>query len=363
MTAPPLCTLDVEWRRPFLETAHRPDFDAEAARANGGSVPAVLGYLTPCPWGARLFLDSLALRFSFADSSALSLIGLIASHENACRYCYGHRRALLRIQGYSSAQIDRLGHELDLAELSGPAREALAFVRALARSRPRPARQRAEQLVSGGMQPQAVAELVGETANWCLGNRVSTMLAVPAEEKLEAMPDSLLGKLLRPLMARSIRKGYAHVPPPPRMSMQTTPFGRILEPLADTHVGQMFARGLVGAFESAVLPRRTKALMFAVVARRMDCAITEPAARELLTTDGLDDRAITAALEHLSSPVDDPAEVALLAFARDSVRYRPVDIQDHAKTLAEQLGSVSLVEAAGVAALANAVVRIAMLQA
>ncbi|MCC6523271.1 MAG: hypothetical protein IT373_11460 [Polyangiaceae bacterium] len=353
--------LGIEWHAPVLAPVKHAVFEAEARRHTGGDVPRVVGYIAPCAWLARTFLASLDLRFSYADPATLPLIGLVASHENACRYCYGTRRAMLRIQGLKELEIDRLEHDLELAELSDATRAVLEFVRLLARSSPRPARAEAEALQARGLRPEAVAEVAGECANWCLGNRVATFLAVPPEAELEALPETFVGRLLRPLLARKMRKNRTLVAPPPALEVHALPYAAVLAPLAATHAGRMFRDALAGAFASDILPRRAKALVFAVVARSLGCGLCEGESRRVLGAEGLAPEAIDQALAHLASPACDALEAQLLGYARDTVRFRPAEIQVRTRALADAIGPARTLETVGVAALANAVVRLAML--
>ena len=56
-----------------------------------------------------------------------------------------------------------------------------------------------------------------------------------------------------------------------------------------------------------------------------------------------------------------PREAGLLAWARDTVYYEPSSIQQKTRALGAELGAAALLEAIGVASLANATVRLAML--
>ena len=62
----------------------------------------------------------------------------VASQENACRYCYGMARAIMKIAGFKEKQIQDLENEASLAD--GLTRQVVEFARKLARSNPSPAR-------------------------------------------------------------------------------------------------------------------------------------------------------------------------------------------------------------------------------
>ena len=70
-----------------------------------------------------------------------------------------------------------------------------------------------------------------------------------------------------------------------------------------------------------------------------------------------------AALDNLHSDLLPRGEVVLLSWSRSTVHYDTAAIQRETRELRASLGEDQLVEAIGVAALANATVRLAMLHA
>src|SRR5262249_43158352 len=62
-------------------------------------------------------------------------------------------------------------------------------------------------------------------------------------------------------------------------------------------------------------------------------------------------------LTHLDAPELDAAERHLLPFARDTIWYEPAPLQRRARALREHLDTPQLLEAIGVAALANGLCR------
>jgi alkylhydroperoxidase family enzyme len=267
------------------------------------------------------------------------------------------------MEGWSEAEIVRLEHDMQLAELSEDTRAVLEFVRVLTRANPRPARDRVEALVARGYERLAVVEIAATAASWCFGNRVATFLAVPPEDRFEAIPDSFLGKLLRPLAARRLRRRFALVPAPAPIGPIEVPYGRIVQALDGTPSAAVCRDVLAGAFASPVLPRRAKALVFGVVARSLACDVCEAESRRILVVEGLASAAVDEALDRLASRTLDALEGELVKFARDTVRYRPAEIQERTRALFDKIGPALTLEAVGMAALANAVVRLAMLVA
>jgi hypothetical protein len=139
------------------------------------------------------------------------------------------------------------------------------------------------------------------------------------------------------------------------------PFERITRPLAGHAASYMLHQALTSAFESPVLARRTKLLLFAVVARMLECRFCAPEAARLLQDEGFEAAEVEACLASLASPRLDPTETAILEWARETVRYQPTTIQKRTRALRERIGAQAALEAVGLAALANATVRIAML--
>jgi alkylhydroperoxidase family enzyme len=118
---------------------------------------------------------------------------------------------------------------------------------------------------------------------------------------------------------------------------------------------------LTAAFDSPVLSRRIKALMFGVVARMLECGFCQPGSRKMLQTEGFDEKEAEACLSALSSPRLDAKESAILTWVRETVRYQPIQVQKWKRDLSEAIGIEAMLEAVGVASLANATVRVAML--
>jgi alkylhydroperoxidase family enzyme len=188
-------------------------------------------------------------------------------------------------------------------------------------------------------------------------NRVSTLLALPPES-LEKMVDKPLFRLLRPLMAWRMRSRQRAPEPPPRAN--DGPHERVVAALGDSPMAGVIRRSIDGAWESTVLPRRTKALMLAVIARALACAYAEAEAREILRREGLGPGDVDAILVTLASPRLDPREARLVPFARETVRYQPAAIQTRLRAVTNGFSDDEVLEAVGFAALANALCRLSV---
>ena len=115
---------------------------------------------------------------------------------------------------------------------------------------------------------------------------------------------------------------------------------------------------LDAAFASPVLSPRAKWLVFAIVARGLGCEQAGREAARALAELGLPEAKLEPILQHLRSPELDPIESALVPFARGTIRGRPLQLQQHGRALVERLEPEQIVEAIGVAALANVVGRL-----
>ena len=157
----------------------------------------------------------------------------------------------------------------------------------------------------------------------------------------------------------------SHQPAQPAMlevaTLSAGPFGAIVATLAGLPGATIFKTALDGAFASAVLPRPVKALMFAVVARTLGCRTSEIEARKLLAAEDFSDDEVESALLTLRSPRLSQHHARLIPWVRDTVYYQTAVIQKQTSTLAADIGDAAMLEAIGVAALANATVRLAML--
>ena len=138
-------------------------------------------------------------------------------------------------------------------------------------------------------------------------------------------------------------------------------FGNVVATLAGVQGASIMKAALDGAFASTVLQPSTKALMFAVVGRTLGCRHSEEGARRLLASQGVDDAEIDAILATLDSKRPVAHESRLLSWVRDTVHYQTATIQHQTRLLAADIGDAAALEAIGVAALANATVRLAML--
>jgi alkylhydroperoxidase family enzyme len=100
-------------------------------------------------------------------------------------------------------------------------------------------------------------------------------------------------------------------------------------------------------------------LLLAVVARGLACDLCARELGKALREEGFKEATLIPVLMHLDAPELDPVERLLVPFARETVWYEPAVIQRRARALRDGLDSAQLLEAIGVAALANGLCRMA----
>ncbi|HUK05658.1 MAG TPA: hypothetical protein VLV90_11325 [Burkholderiales bacterium] len=356
---------EIQWSDPIVQSSPDAAWEAEIKR-RGGQVAEVDRRVAPLPWLREACLGVSTGRFSAINDRLFNLAAIVTSQENACRYCYGANRAYLKLLGYSEAFISRLEQDVHLAELDEKERAVIAFCRRLARSRPRPALADRDALERMGYPRLAVHEIALWTALGCFYNRIGVLMACPPEAGFEKMANGPLGRLLGlfgPLMRRmsARRRDGRGLPAPDAKSLGGGPFGPILVPLAGLPAAQVVKTALEGAFASLVLSRGVKALMFAIVARTLECRPCESQACAMLAGEGFAAAESEAAIGTLASARLPAAESRLLPWVRATVHYQTGPIQRQTRALAEAVGPAAALEAIGVASLANATVRLAML--
>ena len=349
----------MEWGDCWLEMpAVPPAFAAEIKKLMGGTLPVAIARTASVPWVGRTWARVTQKEVAHMPLALWDLIGLVVSQDNSCRYCYGATRTILRLVGYREEQIDRIERDVALSDLGRAERLALEFARKVSHANPRPTPQDRAALVDAGFTPGAVAEIVFAAAFVGFPNRVATMFAMQPED-FEKLPDRLIGRILRPLIARSMRGKCVVSPGAPEPN--TGPFHEIVATLAGSPKATLVRDAVDGAFASSILPRRTKLLMTAVVGRALGCDTSERTARDGLAAEGLTDADVDGILANLGSPKLDRRDALVVPFARETVRYQTGALQRRTKALARELPADEILEAAGVTALANALGRTSIL--
>ncbi len=354
---------EIAWGEPILPAVPDPAWEAEIQR-RGGRVFEVDRRVTRSPWLREIAFSVVNYRPQSLPMRLFQIGSMVTAQENACRYCYGANRAFMKLMGHSESFIQRVERDVQMAQMDAKERAFIAFCRTLARSRPRPAAAARHTLLTAGFDAAQIHEMAFIISLACCYNRITVLMACPPEDKLERMANGLLGRamaLVVPLAIRFARRP-ADPAPPGAAQLAAGPFGKVIEPLAGTQGGRIMKAALDGAFDAPVLSRQVKLLMFAVVARCLACAHSEREAVKQLLDEDFSHAEIDAALASLHSPRLAAAEAPLLTWARDTVNYETAAIQHKTRMLGAAIGDRALLEAIGTAALANATVRLAMLQ-
>lgn len=351
---------DVEWEVCLLEPHHDTELERSARREMGIFVPPIFPYFEPCPWAARALLALTQHRVLLVhmDFALTDLVGLVVSQDNSCRFCYAAQRALLRAQGLSQARIRQLEDDMLAAQSDPRDRAALEFAKRVSRCSPRPSQADRARLREAGWDGEGIAELAFVAAANVFMNRVATIPALPCERAERIAEHWLLG-LLAPLTKRVIRSRRRRAPRVPLPAeMRAGPYAELVLRLDGLPAARALRRVLDEAWGSPLLPARSKGLVFAVVARGLGCPRSEAEAKRLLAVEGLAADEVERVLTHLGSPALDPLEAAVVPFARETIRYLPVQVQRRARELFERLDHRQFIELVGIASLANAVCRL-----
>lgn len=354
-------TDEIEWG-PATLPASEPDpaFAKLVSGLMGGTVPAVMTLIHPSLWVRETYLWSAMQPRDHLEARIGEIVAFVTSQEGSCRYCYGITRTTLRLVGFSEAQVQSFERDFQIGERRD--REVIQFARALAKSNPRPARREADALAALGFGDAEIAEIAWVVASTCFLNRVATLAAPPPQVELEAAPSKWYSNLVLPITRWAMRRPRPW-PDWPAID-PALPFAPVLAPLGDSRPARFAGASLHACFASDVLPTRTKAYLFAVVARSLGCPPCERLARGLLEDEGVSEEGCTVALERLGSPQLDEVEAVLVPWVRDTVRVgQAAPLQRRTRAMVERVGPERAIEAMGVAGLANQMVRLAMLGA
>jgi len=349
---------DIDWGEPLLPIVRDPEWEAEV-KAAFGMVPDLMMRVSRSPWLRKACLK-WPLYSAMEFPKHLQDIGcLVTAQENACRFCYGRARSQMRLFGYSEKMISNIEREMHLAEMDEKDRTFIRFCRNLARSNPRPPKADRDKLISLGFTPLAVSEMAFYIANQCFINRVATFISSRPMYKIEKLSTSFFGRILRPLIARKIRS-LAWTPAEPLVEDKKS-FPGLVKALDGLPAAAVIQEGLEGAFSSEVLSMELKVLMFAVVARSLECNFCQAETRQMAGDLGFSETEFANALSSLNSPRLNGPEGKILSWTRQTVHYQTGSIQKQVHALSREVDEEMLLESIGVAALANATVRLAVL--
>ncbi len=350
---------DVEWEACLLEP--RRDLEVERRlRRRFGRVGAGLAYFSECPWLSESLggLNAQLRTTVRLDHDLAEMVGVLVSHDNACRYCFAATRAFLRLLGYSEQRIRTLEQDLLTAEFRPTERAAFEYARRVSRANPLPTPADAEPLRAAGLDDLTIKELAGYVALTVFHNRLSTLAALPPQH-FENLPDRWYVRLRRPLIAPFIARARRTAAETRlRDDQRQGPFAPVVCALDGLPLAGELRAFIDALWASSVLPVRAKALVFGVVARGLGCAPSEREAVRLALEAGMDGADVTHALAHLATPALAPAEAAVLPFARETIWYQPAVIQRRSRAVRDMLSRPEYVELLATAAAANMICRL-----
>ena len=351
----------VAWESCAVEPVHDSELESYARRKQGMVLPAV-PYFAPVPWLARALID---LRPEYGllqklDQEVADLVSLIVSQENSCRYCYAGVRILLWAQGVSKEHLERIEQHLSRADLPARTVAAIAFGRSQSRSGPSAVRAARDALQAQGFSEDEIKEIAYVAAETDFSNRAHTIPAIPARS-LEEIPNTWYQRLSRPLVKRLVIGRQYRGQATPLDGVPSYPFAGIVKAYAGSPIAQALQHVLGQMWTSPHLTQRCKLLMLAVIARGLECEVCEIELDRALERDGFDRTALVEVLTHLDSTELDDRERLLVSFARETIWYEPAAVQRSAHALRRTLSGPQLLEAVGVASLANGLCRLGTL--
>jgi alkylhydroperoxidase family enzyme len=348
---------EFDWADPILPSVKNPEWEAHVKKEMG-QVPDVLTRVSQSPWLREVLLKSLRVKVNEFPRHLGDIGTLVCAQENACRFCYGIARSQMRLFGYSDKMISGIEQDMLMAEMDQKDRTFIRFTRSLARSNPRPPKAERDKLLKLGFSELAVAEMAFHIARECFINRIVTFISSPPMYGFERLPDSFIGRFLRPLIAWKIRSsGWVNKDPLP----EEGPFEGVMKALTGIPSALIISDGLEGVFASKVLSEELKVLMFAVVARSLSCRFCHGTSTQMAMELGFSEEEFEEAISTLTSPRLSVQEQKLLAWTRETVHYQTGPMQKRVKALSQEIDNEVLLEAIGLAALANSVVRLAVL--
>jgi alkylhydroperoxidase family enzyme len=335
---------EIEWEAPLVPI-QSPDYETELVQKLS-------------PWLQRAAVEITGpVVFSYADPKLIGISQLVTSQENACRHCYGVERAVMKFWGYSEKQIRDLEEEASLAD--GITRRVVEFARKLAKSNPTPARKDRDALLAGGLSEQAVCEIAAHVGESCFANRMATFLALPPNDKVERLSNGFFSRLFVMVFKK---KAVARKVSPPVDFRNEGPCAGIIEVAGNTHLAMRLREMTDGWLASEVIPKRSKVLMLAVIARQLGSRYCEEEALKVLGTEGVSKKEVGEILAALSSPLLSETEERLLRWTRETVWYEPRVIQTSTRRLRDEVGESLTLEAIGTAAIGNTLARLSLVR-
>ncbi|MDX1649417.1 MAG: hypothetical protein R3263_06150 [Myxococcota bacterium] len=350
---------EVPWEECFLPTGRNPQLEREM-RQRYGVVPPHIPYFAPCPWVPRAHeaLASPADRPAHLDPDLVQRIGLVVSQDNSCRYCFASVRLFMRLRGVPEDRIRRLEQDVLVDDYPEHERTVLALARRLSRADPLPGPEAFAALRDHGYSEEAIKEFACVVGGVCFANRISTFAAVPPHTT-EQLPDRWYMRLLRPLLARRLRRGRSEDDRDRREpGLPEGDFGYVAAGLEGLPIGRGVRQAIEMAWSSPHLSRRARALVIAVIGLGLGCELSVREATRILGEEGLAPDEVERILRDLASPRLTPVEAVVVPFARETIWYRPAQVQRRAREVHAKLTGPQFLDLVGTSALGNLLCRL-----
>ena len=352
---------EIPWESPFLEPRHDSEIESYFKREMG-TIPPGIEYFSDCPWVARSLVafNARGGKLAHLELDLAEFIGLVVSQDNSCRYCFAAHRILLRSTGTPESRILRLEQDLHTADFDEREQLALDLARRISRANPLPTREDARPLLEAGWSEAAVREIAMAATITIYTNRFSTLPALPPET-WERFPDKWWVRGLRPVIERHFRK-ISRRGSPEQLSPeeQAGPFAYLVKGLHGLPLARSLRQVIDEAWASETTSRRIKALIVATVARGTGCKYAETETEQLLADEGVAPDELAEILAHLRSPLLSELEHLALPFARESIWYRPDQIQQRARSVSAAVSGPEFIDLVGLISLANLICRLCL---
>jgi alkylhydroperoxidase family enzyme len=188
---------------------------------------------------------------------------------------------------------------------------------------------------------------------------MATFLALPPNTEVTKLSSGLLSRFFVMLFKKS---AVARKVPPPTGFRNEGPCAGIIEVTGNTHLALRFREMTDGWLASEVIPKRSKVLMLAVIARQLGARYCEEETLKVLGEEGLSAEDVEEILATLSSPLLTDIEERLLRWTRETIWYEPRVIQNSTRRLQDDVGESLTLEAIGTAAIGNSLARLSLVR-
>jgi uncharacterized peroxidase-related enzyme len=352
----------IEWSdKALLEPISNLILEKEIKKIYYGSVPRVYPYLFHLPYLAKLRILFDTYPVIHLSDDLILLVSFVVVQEHSCRYCYGATRSLMKLLGYDEDYIRKIEEDINRADISDNEKIVLEFARKVSRCNPRIRKEDIDILRNAGFDNNFITELIFYVSIFCFETRLTTPLAIPPDQ-LEELEKNIIVKIFRPLVAFVIKKFKPYRETEPFPSDNTGPFSEVINLLKNVPTAASTLRKIIdNVWESDILSKRSKALIFAIIARTLGCKTSEDESCRLLESEGLTNSDINDILTHLDFNKLTPFESGLIIFARETVRYKPYQIQSKLREFSIGLSGELILEMLAVMGLANSIARMSIL--